>query len=182
MKPKLTNQQKKYFRRTLLGLLVLLIAMAQNALWFPVVYGARAFPLIPLVAAIAFYDQPIPAILYGALAGVIWDAASPAGAYHGIYLTIAAFACTMLMRYILNRNVFTIALLSFGATSIFLIIRWFISYAFLPDLTPAQLISLLLNESLPALGYTMLLTPLMFTLVSIIVRRTSRRQVTVEEQ
>ena len=176
------HQQKKYLRRVLLGLLVFLIAMAQNVPWFPVVYGARAFPLIPLVAAIAFYDQPIPAILYGAFAGVVWDVSSPTGAYHGIYLVIVAFACAMLMRYVLNRNAFTIAMLSLAATAIYLLIRWFITYAFLPDLTPAQLARPLLHESLPALGYTMLLVPLMFTLVSIIIRRTSRRQIDVAAQ
>jgi len=175
------QQQKKYFRRVLLGLLVFLTAMAQNVPWLPVIYGARAFPLIPLVAAIAFYDQPIPAILYGALAGVIWDVSSPVGAFHGIYLVIAAFACAMLMRYILNRNFFTIAMISFVAITIYLLIRWFITFAILPGISPAQLTLPLLRESLPALGYTMLLVPLMFTLVSLIVRRTSRKQVGVRE-
>ena len=176
------HQQKKYLRRVLLGLLVFFTAMAQNVPWLPVIYGARAFPLIPLVAALAFYDQPVPAILYGALAGVVWDVSSPVGAFHGVYLVIAAFACAMLMRYILNRNFVTIAALSFVTTTIYLLIRWFIIYAVLPGLSPAQLALPLLRESLPALGYTMLLVPLMFTLVSIIVRRTSRKQVAVTAQ
>jgi len=175
------HQQKKYFRRALLGLLVLFTAMAQNVPWLPVVYGARAFPLIPLVIAIAFYDQPIPAILYAALAGIIWDVSSPTGAYHGIFLVVAAFAVAMLMRYFLNRNIFTIAMLSFVATTIYLLVRWFITFAILPNLSPAQLTLPLLRESLPALGYTMLTVPLVFTLVSLIVRRTSRKQLSVRE-
>jgi len=179
---KLTKQQqKKYLRRVLLGLLVFLTAIAQNVPWLPVVYGARAFPLIPLVAAIAFYDQPVPAIFYGALAGAIWDVSSPTGAYHGIYLVIAAFACAMGMRYILNKNVFTIALLAFVTTAVYLVVRWFIDFAVLPGLSPAQLVQPLWRYSLPDLGYTLLLTPLMFTLVSIIVRRTSRKQVGVRD-
>ena len=175
-------QQRKYFRRALLGLLVLLTAMAQNVPWFPVIFGgARAFPLLLLVVAIAFYDQPVPAVLYGALAGIIWDVSSHNAAFHGIYLVIVAFACAMLMRYILNKNILTIAMLSFGTTLIYLIIRWFIYFAVLPGLSPAQLARPLLHESLPSLAYTLLLTPLMFTLVHLIVRRTSRKQVGVRE-
>ena len=175
-------QKRKYFRRALLGILVLITAMAQNVPWLPVLFGgARAFPLLLLVVAIAFYDQPVPAVLYGALAGVIWDVSSPNAAFHGIYLTMIAFACAMLMRYVLNKNFFTIAMLSFGTTTIYLIIRWFIDFAVLPGLTPAQLTLPLLHESLPSLGYTLLFAPLMFTLVSLIVRRTSRKQVSVSD-
>jgi len=174
---KITPQQKrKYLRRGLLGLLVLFTAMAQNVLWLPVIYGARALPLLPLVVAIAIYDQPVPAIIYGALAGAAWDVSSASGGYHAIYLAIAAFACAMGMRYFLNKNFFTVLLLAFAVVSIYLIVHWFTVFAVLPNLTPAQITLPLLREALPSLGYTMLLAPLCFTLVSIAVRRTSRRQ------
>ena len=168
-------QRRKYLRRILLALLVLFIAMAQNVPWLPVIYGARALPLLPLIVAIAIYDQPVPAVLYGAFAGAIWDV-SALGGYHAIYLTLTAFGCAMSMRYFLNRNIFTIALLSFATTTLYLLVRWFVDFATLPALSPAQLTLPLLREALPTLGYTMLMVPICFTLVNITVRRTSRRQ------
>jgi len=172
-------QQKRILRRALLGLLVFLTAMAQNVPWLPVVYGARGFPLLPLVVAIAFYDQPVPAILYAALAGILWDISF--GGYHAIYLTLIAFLCAVVMRYFLNRNFITISLLSLATAIVYFLVRWFATYAFLPGLTPLQITAPLLTESLPNLGYTMLMTPLMFFLVSLIVRRTSRRQIEIKE-
>jgi len=168
--------KQKYLRRILLGILVFLTAMAQNASWLPVLYGARAFALIPLVAAIAFYDHPVAAVLYGALAGVLWDAMSPAGGFHGIYLALVAFLCAVCMRYFLNRNFVTIAILSLSTIALYLVVRWFITYAALPGLDAAQILYPLWRYALPDLGYTMLFTPLMFTLVHAIVQRTSKKQ------
>jgi len=144
--------------------------------WLPAVYGARALPLLPVVAAIAIYDQPVSAIFYGAFAGVLCDLAIASRGFHAIYFTCAAFACAMLLRYFLNRNVFSIALLSFGITVLYLLLRWFADFAALPNLSSAERTLPLLTESLPNLVYTMILVPLCVTLVRVIIKRTSRRQ------
>jgi len=178
---KLTNlNRRKYLRRMLLGCLVFVAAMAQNVPWFPVIYGARALPLLPIVAVIAVYDQPGPAIFYGAFAGAVWDVVSPARGMHALYLAAAAFACAMCMRYFLNRNSYTVALLSFGTTAVYLLGRWFADYAILEGLSPAEVSRPLLYEALPALGYTFALTPICVLLVRGAVKRTSRKQVEVD--
>ena len=172
------HTKNKYLRRALLGLLVFITAIAQNVPWLPVVFGARAFPLLPLIAAIAFYDQPTAAVIYGAFAGVLWDVMSPVGGYHGIYLTIVAFACAMSIRYFFNRNFVTIAIMSLSTAVLYLLVHWFIAYATL-ELPASELLYPLWRYALPNLGYTMLLVPLMFTLVSAAVKRTSRRNIAV---
>jgi len=168
--------RKKYLRRLLMGVLVFLVAMAQNVPWLPSILGARAWPLLPLVVAVAVCDQPVPAIVFGAFAGVLWDFSSPSHGLHAIYLAFIAFACAMLLRYILNRNAFTVALLSFLSIAIYLLLRWFGEYATLPNLSPAALARPLWRSALPSLAYTMLLTPILYALVHQIVRKTSRRQ------
>jgi len=163
-------QNKKYLRRVLLGALVFLTAMAQNVPWLPGIYGVRALPLLPLVVSIAVLDQALPGVLFGAFAGLLWDLAAPAAVPHALILTCAAFACAMLMRYVLIRNPLTVGLLMFLLTAAYLFMRWGTDYAPLPGGTYA-----LLRYSLPNLGYTMLLAPPVYLLARGIVRRTSRK-------
>jgi|GEM_PF-1640664 len=170
------DKRNRILRRTALGALVLLTAMAQFVPWLPVVYGARALPLLVLVAAIAYYDRAVAAIVTAAFAGVLWDIAAPHGTYHAIYLAIAAFLCAMGVRYFFNRNKVTKVLIPIAVTAVYVFLRWFVDTLILPGMSFAQTTPLLLRETLPSLGYTLLLAPLMFTLVSVIVRRTSRRR------
>lgn len=169
------HKKNKYLRRALLGALVFFVAMVQNVPWLPVVFGAQAFPLVPLVVAIAFFDQPVSAVLYGAIAGVLWDAMSPVGGYHGFYLTIVAFACAIGMRYFFNRNFVTITITSLSAVGLYLLARWFIGFATM-GFPSAEIIYPLWRYMLPSFGYTMLFTPLCFLLVGAIIKRTAKRQ------
>ncbi|MCL2195505.1 MAG: rod shape-determining protein MreD [Oscillospiraceae bacterium] len=171
-----SDKRNRILRRTALGALVLITAMAQFVPWLPVVYGARAFPLLVLVAAIAYYDQAASAVVYGALVGALWDIASPRGTYHAIFLAIAAFFCAMGVRYFFNRNKVSKVLIPVALTAVYVFLRWALDTLARPDITFAQNTTMLLRETLPSLGYTLLFAPLMFTLVSLIVRRTSRRQ------
>ena len=178
-----SSKQKQYIRRALLALLVLFVAMVQNVPWLVPIFGVSALPLIPLVVAIAVYDQGVPAVVLGAVAGAVWDVASPAHGLHAAYLAAIAFACSMLLRYIFNRNVLSMGLLSLLSTALYLLVRWFGDYAMLNSqsetgrvLSSAEIAWPLLRYSLPSLVYTMLLAPLCFWAVKTIVKKTSRRQ------
>ena len=166
-----TLKRKKYLRRILLTFLVLLTAMAQNVPWLPGLLGARALPLLPLVVVIAVLDQEIPAILFGAFAGLLWDIAVPGLPWNALYLTAAAFACAMLMRYVLNHNWLTVSLLSLLTAAGHFLLRWFLDTRGLDRAAWA-----LARYTLPSLAYTLALAPLCYALVRLIVRRTSRRQ------
>ncbi|MDR0530465.1 MAG: hypothetical protein LBG83_00130 [Oscillospiraceae bacterium] len=185
------QKRKKYLRRALLGALVLLTAMAQHVPWLPVVSGVYALPLLPLVISIAALDQDISAIFFGAFAGLLWDCNTVGFGWNSLYLTTVAFAVAMLMRYVLNRNRLSLALLHLLAVSIYILQRWFLDYLLLA-LRPAafgwldtaasrqllreQALRVLLRSALPSLLYTLLLAPLLYALVLLIVRRTSRKQ------
>lgn len=163
-------RNKKFLRRALLTLLIFLVAMAQNVPWLPAIFGVSALPLLPLVIAVAALDQALPGVLFGAIAGLLWDVSSASAIPHAIYLTIAAFACAMLMRYVLIRNRLTVGLLMFLTTAGYLLLRWGIDCAGLEGGA-----WVLLRFSLPSLVYTMLLAPLTYLLTQSIVRRTSRK-------
>ena len=166
-----TLKRKKYLRRILLTFLVFLTAMAQNVPWLPGILGVHALPLLPLTVAIAVLDQEVPAILFGAFAGLLWDISIPGLPWNAIYPTAAAFACAMLMRYVLNHNWLTVSLLSLITAAGHLLLRWFLDTHGMDHAAWA-----LARYTLPSLAYTLLLVPLCYALVRLIVRKTSRRQ------
>jgi len=166
-----TLQRKKYLRRILLTFLVFLTAMAQNVPWLPGLFGARALPLLPLAVAIAVLDQEVPAILFGAFAGILWDISTPGLPWNALYLAAAAFACAMLMRYVLNHNWLAVSLLTFLTAAGYFSLRWLLDNRGLDGAAWA-----LVHRTLPSLAYTLLLAPLCYALVRWIVRKTSRRQ------
>ncbi|MDR1928188.1 MAG: rod shape-determining protein MreD [Oscillospiraceae bacterium] len=167
------QKRKQYLRRVLLTLLVLLTAMAQNVPWLPAIFGLRALPLLPLTVAIAILEQEIPAVLFAALGGLSWDLAADSHGLHALFLTATGFLCAMLLRYLLNRNWQTVALLSAAVSAGYLFLRWALEFAF-PGRDLAM--AVLLRSVLPSAAYTMLFCPFFYLLVRHIVRRTSRRQ------
>ena len=167
------RKRTKYIRRALLGALVFMTAMVQNVPWLPDILGARALPLLPLVVSIAILDQPVPAIVFGAFAGILWDFSVSGHGLHALYLTTVAFTCAMLLRYILNRNALTVFILSFFSSYTYIFLRWSFDY----NLTgpSGNVLRPLLRYSLPSLAYTLLLLPACYALARLIVRKTSRR-------
>ena len=161
------RKRKKYIRRALLCVLVFFAAMAQHVPWIPGVFGVRPLPLLPLVVCVAVFDQEIPAIFFGAFAGILWDFNAPGVPWRALYLTFVAFACAMLMRYLLNRNRLTIGLLVFASSALYLLLSWLVVSG-----DPR----VLLRFSLPTLAYIMLVAPVCYFLAYWIVKRTSRKQ------
>ncbi|MDR2526055.1 MAG: rod shape-determining protein MreD [Oscillospiraceae bacterium] len=169
------SKRNQYIRRLLLSLLVFLVATAQSVPWLPLVFGAAALPLLPLVVCIAVLEQEVPAILFGALAGLCWDAASPdPRGWHALYLTVVAFVCAALMRYILNRNIWTVTLLSSAAAFVYLLLRWLLdAFSGGTGLEPSSAVVFYL----PRFAYTMVLLAPCYALVRGIVRKTARKRI-----
>ena len=78
------------FRRTLLAVLLTLAGVCQNTLLSSMRPGI--WLLIPATVAIVVQEKEFSGLFYGALAGALWDMASPAP--DGVYtLCFAVFAC-----------------------------------------------------------------------------------------
>jgi rod shape-determining protein MreD len=167
------RKKRRYARRLALSLLVLLVALAQTVPLLPPIFGVRALPLIPLVVALAILDQEVPAVCYAFVAGLIWDVFAVSRGWNAMFLTVLGFVCAMLMRYFLNRNRLSAALLFSVAVGGYLLFRWVIIYVFQRY---DQAIWVLARYELPSFCYTMLLAPLEYAVVRAVVRRTSKRQ------
>ncbi|MDR1464039.1 MAG: rod shape-determining protein MreD [Oscillospiraceae bacterium] len=172
-------KKRRALRWAVFALMILLTALAQSVPLLPDLWGVRALPLLPLVICAAVQEREIPSVLFGALGGLLWDVtASPRG-FHALYLTAAAFVCAMLMRYLLNRNLLTVALLSAAATALYLLGRWLFGTLAAGLDRPFYL---LLRYDLPALGYTLLFLPLQYAILHAAARRTARKRVAVAEE
>lgn len=118
-----------YIKRILLFLLVLITAAVQNTVGLlPTVFGARFFPLIPLVIAIGMCDGALPGLFYGAAAGAFWDvcAFGPDG-LHGLYLALIGCAAGILVRYFMKNRLLTQYCLCAPACVIYVVLYWFVS-------------------------------------------------------
>ena len=96
-------------KRILLFLAVIITAVLQNTDGLlPDVFGARMFPLIPLVIAIGMCEGAMSGLLYGAAAGCFWDVCSAApDGFNGLYLALVGCASGLLIRFFMRNKLMT---------------------------------------------------------------------------
>jgi rod shape-determining protein MreD len=167
------SKKRKYTRRTVMALLLAGLGVAQNVPLLPVFYGARAYVLIPFAVCVAALDTPSAAILYAAIAGAAWDFTSSPHGFHAIYFTCIAFAVSMLLRYVMNYNFWTMSLFLLVSVAGEAIMRWLANYA-APGIPGMG--QVFMTTFLPSCVYTLALTPFVFLLVRRIVRVTSKKR------
>ncbi len=104
------RQGKKYVKGAVFAALIVLTALLQNA--FLPSLGARhtAWLLLALVTAIAMHEPELNAAIYGILAGLLWDLASPLpDGTVAVLLTVYACACSLLARWLFRQTLLTAA-------------------------------------------------------------------------
>lgn len=118
-----------YIRRILLFCLVIITAVLQNTVGLmPTVFGARFFPLIPLVVAIGMCDGELSGLFYGAFAGAFWDICSfgPDG-IHALYLAVVGCVAGVLVHYFMKNRLLTQYCICVPATVMSAVFYWFVS-------------------------------------------------------
>ena len=113
-------QKHRVAKHILLSLLTVLTALFQNVFapaagGFPVAYF-----LIALIGAVAMFEPELTAVAYGALAGVLWDVASPLPD-GTVTLYFVAYACagSLLAHYLFRQTVLTSAVLTAGGSLLY---------------------------------------------------------------
>ncbi len=164
-----TQQKRIYIRRAWLAAAVLIASVLQNTKgMFPQVFGVRALLLIPFVTAIAMYERDIAGIFYGLFAGALWDIFAAGNNFNAIYLVVVGFACGTLINTIMRSNFVTHAILSGGFTLIYCLGYWLYHYVIF-NLDKAAV--MLMRYYIPAVIYTLVLSPLVFFIVRAIEKR-----------
>lgn len=154
-------------RRLLLGLLILAGALAQNCV-LPNV-GFQIYFLIPLTVIAAMFEKEIPGMLFGLLAGGIWDisAATPDG-LNALFLCVTGCVCGLLAKYLMRNNLLSALALCSAATVLFSVAHWLL---YVLPLQAGGLFATLLRFYLPQAILTCLVSPLLYILIRAIEKK-----------
>ncbi len=98
-----------FIKRVILFVLVLLTSMLQNTDGLlPVIFGARLFPLIPLIICIGMCEGETAGLIYGLAGGTFWDVcASGLDGIHAFYLAFIGCLSGILVHYFMRNRLLT---------------------------------------------------------------------------
>lgn len=122
-----------YIKRFILGFIIVLSAVLQNTPGvMPQMFSANAMLLIPVVVSIAMFESEVVSLVFGLVAGFLWDATASEGHfYHSIVLCIAAFFISMLVRRRVRNTLFGSMVMTFALTFIHNTFYW-VLFVFIP--------------------------------------------------
>ncbi|MBR3587998.1 MAG: rod shape-determining protein MreD [Clostridia bacterium] len=115
-----------YIKRFILGLIIVIAALLQNTPGvMPQMFSANAMLLIPVCVSIAMFENEIVSLVFGLVAGLLWDFTAPEGYFfHSIVLCIAAFFVSMLVRRRVRNTLFGSMVLTFATVFLHNTVYW----------------------------------------------------------
>lgn len=112
-------------RRLLLAAVVIIGALVQNGALS--VGSIQICILLPLTVIIAMFEKEFAGILYGILAGCLWDiSTTTADGMKALFLALTGCACGLLVRYIMRNNLLSALVLCGAASLVFHAVHWII--------------------------------------------------------
>ena len=122
-----------YIKRFILGFIVVLAAVLQNTPGvMPQMFSANAMLLIPVVVSIAMFESEIVSMVFGLIAGLLWDATASEGHfYHSLVLCISAFFISMLIRRRVRNTLFGSMVMTFATVFVHNTLYWLL-FVFVP--------------------------------------------------
>ncbi len=166
---------ENYIRKILLLALVALTAVFQHTDGaIPLLFGTKAMLLVPLVVSIAVHERSTNGLLFGAVAGILWDFATVRGdGFFSVALCGIGFVCGCLVTYIMRNSLATNLILS--GLSIFAVntVYWFV-FIFRKGYEGAG--DVLFGYYLPSVLYTLLFGVIYYYLVGFIHKATLKKK------
>jgi len=112
-------------RRLLLVAVVIIGALLQNCALS--VGGIQICLLLPLSVIIAMFEKEFAGILYGILAGCLWDVSTTtADGMKALFLALTGCICGLLIRYIMRNNLLSALVLCGAASLVHNVLHWLI--------------------------------------------------------
>lgn len=112
-------------RRLLLVAVVIIGALVQNCALS--VTDLQICILLPLTVIIAMFEKELAGILYGALAGCLWDVSTAtADGMKALFLALTGCICGLLIRYIMRNNLLSAIVLCAAANLVHNLLHWLI--------------------------------------------------------
>ncbi len=107
------ENKPKIMRRLVFFLIILVVGVLQSSSVLPEVFGFKLLPLLPLTVMVGMFERETYGMIYGLLAGVLWDmnTATADGSY-AMFFAFAGFVCGLLMTYLMMNNLLTAYILT----------------------------------------------------------------------
>jgi len=169
------NTRLILIRRFVLAALILLAAILQNTRgFFPEPFGIRAFLLIPLTVSVSMFERSYAGVLFGILAGALWDSVSVAwNGFNALFLMLTAAGCGLLITLLMRNHLLTAVILS-GSASLLYCLFYILLFITAKGLGDAGY--LLVRYYLPEAVYTTLFTPVFYLFVKAVMRVTATEE------
>ncbi len=154
------DNKPKYIRWAIFAIIIIISAVLQNSSGGLIeIFGARMFVLLPVCVSIAMFEREVPAAIFGAFAGALWDVSSGADGYNTLILMLLSATVSLLISHLMRNNIVTSLVLGVGATLIYEII-YIVRIAF-----AGNPIYRILTFYLPSLVLTVVLVPLCYHII-----------------
>lgn len=112
------DNKPKYIRWAIFGVLLAVSVLLQNSVGGLLEFlGARVFLSIPFCVAIAMFEREVPAAIFGALAGALWDVSSGVDGFNSIILMALCAVNSLLISHIMRNNLITAFVLGAGSVT-----------------------------------------------------------------
>ena len=117
------DNKPKYIRWAIFGVLLMISVLLQNSVGGLLDFlGVRVFLSIPLCVAIAMFEREVPAAIFGAFAGALWDVSSGVDGFNTIILMAVGAVCSLLISHLMQNNIITSLVLGAGSITAYEII------------------------------------------------------------
>ncbi len=157
------NNKQKYIKYGIYAGIAVAVCILQNSkLAFPEIFGARVFLLIPLSVSISMHEREIPAALFGAFLGVLWDFSGGNDGFNTLILMALSAVCSILISHIMRRNIITAFVLSGGAVIIYELLYILGNVVLSGGGNP---LGIMVSFYLPSAIYTLAFVPVMYYLI-----------------
>lgn len=110
------DNKPKYIRWVIFCALLAVSVLLQNSVGGLLdFWGARVFLCIPFCIAIAMFEREVPAAIFGALAGALWDVSSGVDGFNTIILMVLCAISSLLISHLMRNNLITALVLGAGS-------------------------------------------------------------------
>lgn len=158
------DNKPKYIRWAIFGAVLIASVLLQNSVGGLLeIFGARVFLCIPFCIAIAMFEREVPAAIFGAFAGAIWDVSSGIDGFNTFVLMILCAVSSLLISHLMQNNLITALVLGAGSITAYEIL--YIVIRFWGAGSPVRQI---FTFYLPSLVITGVFIPLCYFLVKFI--------------
>ena len=158
------DNKPKYIRWTVYALLLAVAVLLQNSCGgLTEIFGARIFISIPLCVTVSMFEREVPAAVFGAFAGALWDVSSGVDGFNTLVLMILCAVCSLLISHLMRNNIVTAMALGTGGIAAYEII--YIAVRFWGAGSPLRF---MFGFYLPSLLITVSFVPLCYVLVRFI--------------